>query len=181
MRKNEAGIVEYVNLPMNIAFQNQELLQKGRELLGKRVEILKTAGSTFQQFMILGNRDQISKEECQQIKAWMEQCDETAPYPFSKRYPELEAEQGCIRMQDISYTKVYAVWINGQSFAIDRIVWKNEKHLLLYPWEVVSGVPWKEIDGEKVLEVPIRSKLNRQEAWKQILFQGEVDLRKVLF
>ena len=91
-RPAEEVCVEYVNLPMSTAFQNEELAAQAGNLVGGTAIDFDTwlnTRSTFRQMGCLGRAEDMPADMYEAILNLMEAQDLKAPYPLTRLYPYL--------------------------------------------------------------------------------------------
>ena len=100
-RKNETTAVNagYCNLPMKLAFENQELTADVRNILTAcygaeqgicEFERWRRSGRTFRQFAAFSSEEELPLNVRGQVFTAMEAADVRAPFPITALYPWLE-------------------------------------------------------------------------------------------
>lgn len=184
--RSEPVTIEYRNLPMDRAFENEELRTAVDRILreiGLETGYLGKSGRTFEQLVVLGTDQKIPPKECRLIYEAMEIQDKKAPYLLTELYPYLKEAAWRLPMSDVSYMKVDVAYGVGKSFDVEEIrgerdAVSGESVLWFYPYSYAvtedDSFGWS--GGRRVLCVVPERDAVLQEIMKRILLRGTVDL-----
>lgn len=186
-RNDGSGItIEYCHLPMDRAFENEEMRTAVEKILrktGLEIGYLDKSRRTFEQFAVLGTDQKIPPKECRLIYEAMEIQDKKAPYLLTELYPYLKEESWRLAMSDVSYMKVDVTYGEGKCFDVEEIRGGRDEVsgkpvLWFYPYSYAATEDdsFGTSDGRRVLCVVLESDAVLQEIMKRILLRGTVDL-----
>lgn len=186
MQQRETVAIEYCNLPMDKAFENEELREEVEEILqdaGLDRKYLCKCRRTFEQFVVLGRGEKIPPKECHLIYKAMEAQDRKKPYPLTRMYPYLKDLTWRLEMADVSYLRVDVKLALDRYFNLSEIRRENcdasfAPVLYLYPENEEPDLGFFVQEGRKVLRIYPESETVLQEMMKSILLKGTLDLDK---
>ena len=189
-KKSEEDIsIEFCNLPMKTAFQNENLAGQIGMLLaeyGLESWLPRFAHSdrTFHQFTCLGENE-LPTDLIGKINEIMNAQDKINPYPLTRMYPYLLENSWQLSMREVSSIKVNIKYGNDWSLAIERIfqVYSSLAEcpmLCFYPYESEpeTGITIEDSRGDSLVRVYPDTRYIMQKMMKQILLQGTLDLRE---
>ena len=192
--KNEIVYIEYQDLPMKRAFENEELrlgmmqIAKETEQKHERILHLLQAETTFRPYVHLKGREGLSDRICEKIYAEMEKENERNPLPMAEAYPFVKNDCWSLKAKDISYMKVTVCAGEDGQFDIKEIRKKmvgNRRELLFY---VEGALPneeghikkgnGQERTGRKGYRIIPSHVVMEQKILKCLLLDGNVDLKR---
>lgn len=181
--------IEYLNLPMKIAFRNQKLRTESEKLFSDselpfQAERLWRSERTFRQYEVLG-QGELPQELCNLIEELMEEQDRENPCPLTEMYPYLLNDSWELSMTQVSTMKVDVTYGNAWSFCVEKIAGHSKPlvescRLCFYPYEDVmeNNIPFETEEDGRCLRIYPKDKKQMLEMMKQILLFGTLDLRE---
>lgn len=163
----ELVTIEFINVPMKVAFSDKELLYKTARLFSDvpyGFKRLSCSERTFRQYMCLGGAQELDAEISGKIYQYMSEADQRNPYPITEVYPYLKEEKWELNMDSVSYMKVNVRFSGSEYKEVSRIRKTKSGELVFYP----KGMCFQTKSESEILKI-----------MKQIILEGTVDLDAV--